>query len=385
MPETAARTATAPALPVEPADIPLAYHGHFIGQLASTMANQLNNILMAVTSSAELELRKAQPSEKQTLEQILNNAARATSLIQTLLVFSRKHSPSPQPVRLNALVTETGTLIRHLAGEQAELSFRLAPQVQRVIGDDVEIQKLLLGLALNAAGSGGKVSIATDETELGAEFLAGLPDACPGRFVVLSVEEENTPPAGPEYSADQAGDAAFRVQATMAAAGAIARAAGGLLQAGEPGGTNVNFKIFFPEWGHAVPEERAQTPAKAAPSATILIVEDDDGVRLPAAEFLKMEGYKILQARTGPEALHIALRNRSALDLLITDIVMPEMGGHEVAARLLEMHPELKVLYMSGDPNQSLIGQVVEEAQNTALQKPFSLKTLHHRIKELLS
>lgn len=117
---------------------------------------------------------------------------------------------------------------------------------------------------------------------------------------------------------------------------------------------------------------------------TILVVEDDDAVRLPAAEFLKMEGFKVLQARTGSEALNLVQQSRSSLDILIADIFMPKMSGHEVAAKLLEQHPDLKILYMSGDPSRSGSTGTLNLPQNATLRKPFRLNVLRDKIHDLL-
>ena len=354
----------------------------FTNLLARAMANQLNNIMMAVTSEAELELKKATPAARPGLEHILSNAARATSLIQKLLAFSRKRTLAPRPVRLNSFLTQTSGWIHQLCGEQMEVTLYFDPEVQRVKADQVDLERWLLGLALDPAATGSNILIATQSTILGAEQLAPGQDASPGRYVVLEVEVSRAKhaeePECPHVPAEESSVAA------STGIEAIAREAGGFVRVSEGPGSRRCFKVYFPALGAEEADERAPWSPKTTPSATILIVEDDDAVRKPAAEFLKMEGFKILQARTGPEALLVALRNRSALDLLITDVVMPQMTGHEVAAKLLEMHPDLKVLYMSGDTNQTLPGQIVEEARHTALLKPFSLNTLYERIREVL-
>jgi len=388
MADTATKTASAaPLLPGTAAAESVVQQMEFIGQFAGAMANQLNNIMMAITSSAELELRRGQLADKRALENVLANAARATSLIHKLLAFSRHPAPSPQPLRLNAAISDCAVLIRQLTGEQIEVSLRLEPTVHRVWTDESEIEHTLVALALHAAGRGtSRMAIATDLANLDANFLASSEDACPGKYVVLSIDvaEDISQIDVAEPGANPTGTQHAILDPLISPAAAIARAAGGVLRVSRSASEGASFKIYFPALGKEAPDQPTQSMPKQTPSATILIVEDDDGVRLPAAEFLKMEGYKILQARTGAEALHIALRHRSAIDLLITDIVMPEMNGHTVAASLLEIYPEIKLLYMSGDPNQKLVGKVVEEERPTALQKPFSLNTLHRRVQDLL-
>jgi DNA-binding NtrC family response regulator len=152
----------------------------------------------------------------------------------------------------------------------------------------------------------------------------------------------------------------------------------------EPGVGSI-FKLYFPASVREVMTEQDQTlPRNLAVARTILIVEDDDAVRIPAAEFLMMEGFKVLQARTGSEALNVVQQSRSSLDILVTDILMPKMNGHEVAAALLEHHPCLKVLYISGDPGRATSSGPANMPPNATLRKPFRLNTLRENIHDLL-
>jgi two-component system cell cycle sensor histidine kinase/response regulator CckA len=151
----------------------------------------------------------------------------------------------------------------------------------------------------------------------------------------------------------------------------------------EPG-TSSSFKLYLPVFvREAIEEQGANIRRNPAVARTILVVEDDDAVRIPAAEFLMMEGFKVLQARTGTEALNLVQQSRSSLDILVTDIFMPKMNGHEVAASLLEQHPELKVLYISGDTERN-VRPAAEKASNTMLRKPFRLNMLRDKIHDLL-
>jgi CheY-like chemotaxis protein len=146
-----------------------------------------------------------------------------------------------------------------------------------------------------------------------------------------------------------------------------------------------SLKLYFPvTTGDTLAEQDRALPRQPAVARTILIVEDDDAVRVPASEFLMMEGFKVLQARTGGEALNLVQQSRSALDILVTDIRMPSMNGHEVAAALLEQHPKLKVLYISGDPARSSLAGSVDLPPNRTLQKPFRLNVLRDKIHDLL-
>ena len=178
----------------------------------------------------------------------------------------------------------------------------------------------------------------------------------------------------------------MRIGVALAAASGIAKEARGLVRVSSEPESGTSFKIYFPALEQAAPEAKPGSESlKVVPIArTVLVVEDDDSVRIPTSEFLKMEGFKVLQARTGSEAIHVVQRNRSPLDLLITDIVMPGMGGPEVAEKLIEMHPDLKVLYMSGDVEKAAPWNDSAKSGHAVLQKPFRLNMLNDKIHDLL-
>ncbi len=369
----------------------LAQKTELIGQMAAAMANQFNNIMMAVTSYAELELKKAAPPGRRSLEQILDSAARATSLIQKLLAFSRKHLPSPQPLQLNVVVTEISSFLQSLVGDQIEVVLSLDPKAPAVTADCVELEQLVLGLAINARDAmtrGGKLTVSTELVELDKGFMGTSEDLDPGKYVMLSVRDTGTGLATQTHAFESTGssDQNLRINLALAAVRGVVKEVKGVIRVSSEPGRGTSFRIYFPALGQEVPEVREQgtSPTNVPVAKTILVVEDDDAVRVPAAEFLKMEGFKILQARTGPEALHVALRNRSPLDLLITDIVMPEMSGCEVAEKLLEMHPNLKVLYMSGDTEGAAPSHGTKRSENAVLQKPFRLNKLKDKIRDVL-
>ena len=368
----------------------LAQKTELVSELAGAMANQFNNIMMAVSSYAELELKKAVSPEKHRLEQVLSNAARATSLIQKLLAFSRKQVPSPQPVQLNRVVTEISDLVQLLVGAQIEIVLSLDPKVQRVKVDRVELEQLILGLTIggrNAMTGGGKLTVSTETVKLDDRFI-GSEGVAPGKYVVLSVTDTGAVldrrKDGPKSDRNNSQD--LRINLALAAARGIAKEALGLVRVFSEPESGTSFKIYFPALGQETPEAKARGASmKNLPVArTILVVEDDDSVRVPAAEFLKMEGFKVLQAQTGLEAIHVVLRNRSPLDLLITDIVMPSMSGPEVAEKLIELHPDLKVLYMSGDVDKAAPRIDATKSGHAVLQKPFRLNILNDKIHDLL-
>jgi two-component system, cell cycle sensor histidine kinase and response regulator CckA len=369
----------------KPADLRnelLAQKSELIGELAGAIANQFNNIMMAVTGYAELELKKAGPGEKRSLEQIVSNAARATSLIQKLLAFSRKQAPSPQRLELNTVAASISDLLRQLVGEQVEVVFDFDPNVQSINADAGELEQLILGLALNsrnAMTAGGELTVSTQLVKLDKEFVGASDGARPGDYAMLSVCD--TPVRSAEGKTNGTQD--LRISIALATARKMVEDAHGLMRiSSERNGAS--FKVYFPALEKSVPAHHEESsPRNIETARTILVVEDDDAVRIPAAEFLMMEGFKVLQARTGAEALHVVSQIRSPLDLLITDIMMPEMSGHQVAAKLNELHPGLKVLYMSGDASEAASSQTAGMPR-AILQKPFRLNKLKNKIHEVL-
>jgi two-component system, cell cycle sensor histidine kinase and response regulator CckA len=354
-----------------------------IGELAQAMANQFNNIMMAVTSYAELELKKAKRSERHGLEQVITHANRATSLIQKLLSFSRKHTSSPQPLELNAVITDSSSLLKELLGERAELALKLDSGSEIIQADRVDIEQTLFALvviARNAMEEAGELTVSTSAAEIDQKFI-GTDSAEPGKYVVLSVETNGPRVAHSTESVNL--DQSQRVNLSLAAVRGIIKDCQGLARFSSEPGASSSFKVYFPASAQKVADENSATlPRNPAVARTILIVEDDDAVRVPAAEFLMMEGFKVLQARTGGEALSVVKQSRSSLDILVTDIFMPKMNGHEVAAALLGEHPDLKVLYISGDPGRT--APAGSKVPHTALRKPFRLNTLRDKIHDLL-
>ena len=363
----------------------LAQKTELVGQLAGAMANQFNNIMMSITSYAELELKKATPSQKRSLEQILNNSTRATTLIQKLLSFSRKHAPNQQRLELNTVVSDIGNLLQPLVGEEIVVEINLDSQVGAVNADQVELEQVVLSLAVQARDAmhrGGKLTVSTEVVNLDEAFL-GRDGAQPGTYFLLSVRDTATGQnaQGTRGKSDQD----TRLNLALAVVRGIVKESQGVIRVACQPGSGTNFKIYFPALAGKVDIPAANASTKNIPRMkTVLIVEDDDAVRTPAAELLKMEGFKVLQAREGAEALRIAEQNRSHLDLLVTDIVMAGMNGREVADKLLQIFPEMKVLFMSGDADKALLAQSGSGAHRAVLQKPFRLDKLNDKIRELI-
>lgn len=372
----------------DPRSVLLIQKSELIGELAQAMANQFNNIMMAVTGYAELELKKAGSKETKSLERVLTHATQATFLIQKLLDFSRARAASPQPFELDQSLNEINELLRELLGEHTELFLTLGAKSQIIHADRIEVERALFALAVvvrNSMTGGGKMTVSTSVVDLDQAFI-GTDAAEPGTFLALAVECHPAD-ARPKRSAKHKNfDQSQTVNLSLAAVRGIVKECSGLARISIDPGAGSSFKLYFPVLAPEAALEQDRTlPRNPAVARTILVVEDDDAVRVPASEFLMMEGFKVLQARTGGEALNVVQQSRSSLDILVTDILMPKMNGHEVAAALREQHPDLKVLYISGDPGRTAPPSGARIPANATLRKPFRLNILRDKIHDLLS
>jgi two-component system, cell cycle sensor histidine kinase and response regulator CckA len=354
-----------------------------IGELAQAMANHFNNIMMAVTGYAELELKRANAKDKRALEMVLANATRATLLIQTLLDFSRNRTSTAQPIELNAVIGDLSELLKDLLGERVDLSLRLDANPSIIHADRVDVQQGLFALliaARNEIVDAGQITMSTSLVELNKEFIGNEDQSKPGEYVALSLEAKLA-----QDRARPARDAKGDRKVSLDTVRAIVCECHGLMRTSSEDGVKSTFKLYFPFGkGEVVCDSSPALPRNPAVARTILVVEDDDAVRLPASEFLMMEGFKVLQARTGEEALAVVQQSRSAPDILITDLFMPKMNGHEVAAKLLDQYSDLKIIYMSGDPGRSGAPGAGKESQSATLRKPFRLNVLRDKIHDLL-
>jgi two-component system, cell cycle sensor histidine kinase and response regulator CckA len=363
----------------------LAQKTEVIGELTRAIANQFNNTMMAITSYAELELKNQPAKKRRGLEQVLSNTARATGLVQKLLGISCNLAPSNEVLDLNAVLTGIGSLIEQIMGERISVTYSLDPSISGIFADRTQVEQLALSLAINARNAmadGGKLVVTTKSVELTANSAGE--SARPGQYVMFAVDDTGAArPVEPEdrQSSTSIGQD-LRMNLSLASVHAIARNAEAIARFASDPGKGSSFKVYFPAMQLSSSKEQEPTVLGNVPLArTILIVEDDDAVRVPTAELLKMEGFKVLQARTGEEAIHVVLQNRASLDVLVTDVVMPKMTGPEVARKLQELNPQLKILFMSGE---DFGGVNPGNGKSAVLRKPFRLDALKEKIHGLL-
>ncbi len=272
-----------------------------ISELAEAVDNQFNNIMMSVTSYAELELKKASPSAQRSLQQVLNNAGRATQLIQKLLAFSRTRTSVARLIDVNEVVKGIDELLHQLVGERIDVVVELQPNLPKITADPIDLEALLLTLAVharNAISASGGFTLCSNAITV--EHHSAMQDKLtPGKYVTLSVSDSGTQtlPADPHTAAAQD----LRISLTLAAIHEIVKEANGLLRIASRPEQGTTFTIYLPaeENGVSIPAAEGVSERPSSQAKTILVVEDDDAVRVPAAEFLKMEGFKVPASQVG--------------------------------------------------------------------------------------
>jgi two-component system cell cycle sensor histidine kinase/response regulator CckA len=355
-----------------------------VGRLAGGIAHDYNNLLMAILGYAELLRAGADATRaREHVDQILRSARRAAALTQQLLAFSRKQVLQPRVIDLNAVVTDLLALLRRLLGESIGVECRLAPGIGPVRADPAQMGQVILNLALNARDAmpdGGRLVIETRGVE------GGTPEA-PGRagsFVMLSVSDTGMARDAdararlfdPGRSESPQGGGAW-----PAAPLAVVEQTGGFVTVeSREGGTTI--RLHLPRVAEAAEVAAAGLSAAAPGGAeTVLLVEDEDGVRDLMRESLEHRGYVVLAASDGHEALRTSESHHGSIDLLITDLVMPRMGGRDLARRLAFTRPGIRVIFMSG------YGAVEPDPQGPSsetITKPFALDVLSRRVRDLL-
>jgi two-component system, cell cycle sensor histidine kinase and response regulator CckA len=363
-----------------------------IGRLAGGVAHDFNNILMAISSYAELLERKVtEQATRRYVGEIVKATDRGSSLTQGLLTFSRKQLLSPKVLDLNTLIAEQIKMLRRLIPENIEVKFVPADGIGRVRADPSQVEQVVMNLVINARDampSGGSVVIETSNAQLDPAQLPGSGDG--KDYVLISVSDNGCGMDAttkshmfePFYTTKEQGKGTGLGLAIVF--GIVKNSGGQILVQSEPG-AGTNFKIYLPVVEAAVLAERDERlEASIRGTGTILLVEDEDGVRESAAEYLTENGYTVLKARNGPEALQMAEAYERPINLLLTDVVMPQMSGPAIAERIKEQRPDIRVVFMSGYSNNLLSNQQILDPNHTLLRKPFRLAALGRCIAEAL-
>ncbi len=367
-----------------------------IGRLAGGVAHDFNNLLAAIQGHSELMLGQLSPGVPlhRNATEVHKAAARGALLTRQLLTFSRKEVVAPRALDVNVVVAEMESMLRRLIGEQIELAFSLADVPLRARCDRGQLEQVILNLALNARDAmpeGGPLSIQVAAADLGEEVAAEHPGAQPGPHVTFTVNDagcgmEDTTLARlfePFFTTKAAGKGTGLGLSTVYG---IVQRAGGHIRVRSKPGEGSTFTVYLPRVEEPVVVDEPERVGGDALHGveTVLVVEDEDAVRSMVREALEARGYRVLVARNGAEALDLAGRYGDYIDLLVTDVVMPQMKGPELAQRLERMRPGLRVLFISGYTDDAVLRHGVLEARTSFLQKPFSLDALARTVREVL-
>jgi len=370
-----------------------------IGHLAGGVAHDFNNLLTIITSYCELAMDEVTPagSLEAKLTEILHAARRAAELTRQLLAFSRKQPQSLQVLDLNLVIGRIAKTLPRLIGEDIEFTFKAGANLGRVRVDPVQIEQILMNLAVNARDAmprGGKLTVETSTVALDGDYIQRKSAIVPeGKYTQITITDtgEGSPSEHlphifePFYTTKPLGKGTGLGLATVY--GIVKQNQGFIWAYSEPAMGTV-FKIHLPCAGDiklALEPETPKVEVASRGSEVVMLVEDEQPVRHATAEFLTLQGYKVLQAKDGQEAITVASAHGGAIDLVITDVVMPNMSGGQLAKELAKLRPATRLLFVSGYAGKTVIDHEVIDADSNFMEKPYSLKQLSSKIREILT
>jgi two-component system, cell cycle sensor histidine kinase and response regulator CckA len=370
-----------------------------VGRLAGGIAHDFNNLLMVIQGYSDLLVERLPGGDplRRNAEQIQMASQRASSLTRQLLAFSRKQMLAPKILNVQSVVAEMEKILRRLIGEDIQLETSSAPDLGLVKADRSQIEQVILNLAVNARDAmpqGGRLTIETANVVLDSSYSHPPAVLSPGRYVMLAVTdngcgmdaETQAHVFEPFFTTKEKGKGTGLGLATVY--GVVKQSGGYVWVYSEPG-RGTSFKIYLPRIEEtAVPAVRdgkseMQIPQRG--SETILLVEDEKGVRELAREYLASSGYTVIEAEDGHTALELAAMHVGQIHLLLTDVVMPGISGRELAERVSQIRPGIKIIYMSGYTDQAVVHHGILQNDAVLLQKPFTLMTLAGKLREMLA
>ena len=370
-----------------------------VGQLAGGVAHDFNNLLTAMIGFCDLLLLRFRPGEASygDIMQIKQNANRAANLVRQLLAFSRQQALQPRVLAVSDALADLSNLLRRLIGENIDLKVVQDPKLWLVKVDQGQLEQVIINLVVNARDAmpqGGLLSIRTANIASDSETRRGHEVMPKGDYVLIEVKDNGHGIPReiqhrifePFFSTKELGSGTGLGLSTVYG---IVKQTGGFVFVDSEIGRGAIFSIFLPRHEGTVPEpvrpEAGETGTRDLSGAgTVLLVEDEDPVRLFSARALANSGYKVIEARSGEAALEIIARG-DKIDLVVTDVVMPKMDGPGLVAKLRQRHPDLKVIFISGYTEDSFRKRLGDEREIHFLPKPFSLKQLAGKVKEVLT
>lgn len=364
-----------------------------IGRLAGGVAHDFNNLIMAILGFSDLALRTSQldPALRKNLQEIRNVGERAASLTKQLLAFSRKQVVKPITFNLNALIVNMDKMLRRLIGEDIELVTIPGDSLGMIQADMGQMEQILLNLAINARDAmpgGGKLTIETANAVIENPLSIDQFNVAPGDYVLLTVCDAGE--GIPKENLERIFDPFFTTKEHGAGLGlatvyGIVQQSGGAIVVQSEPNIGSAFKIYLPRTVAEPTPDRPKKPMLSPDdvSKTILLVEDESIVRHLVSRVLKRTGFTVLEAGYGDEALEICKHHDGPIHLLLTDVIMPKMSGRELAGQLVNMIPDLQVLYMSGYTDESIVYRKIIEEGVAFIQKPFTPDNLIHKLYEI--
>ena len=367
-----------------------------VGHLAGGVAHDFNNLLMVIMGRADVVLRglDAKHSMRPAIQEITRTAQRAADLTHQLLAFSRKQVLKPAVLDLNSVIANLTEMLRRLIGEDIDLVAVLDPALGRAKADLGQIEQIVMNLAVNARDAmphGGQLTLETANVELDAEYAPMHVGVRPGSYVMLALSDTGV---GMD-SATQARifEPFFTTKGPRKGTGlglamvyGIVKQSGGNIGVYSEPGQGTTFKIYLPKIDEPIDGGLASSPPPS-PSygkETVLVVEDEEGVRALVRDILEQSGDTVLEASHGAQALETSERHPGPIHLFLTDVVMPEMSGRELVQRLAPLRPASKVLFMSGYTANAVVHRGALDSETEFLQKPFTAATLTRKVREIL-
>jgi nitrogen-specific signal transduction histidine kinase/CheY-like chemotaxis protein len=366
-----------------------------VGKLAGGIAHDFNNLLTVINGCADLALLDVGNSPAAPLlSEIYEAGRRAATLTGQLLAFSRQQVLNAQVVDLNKALTQVGKLLKRVIGEDVDLGFELDPALGLVKVDPAQFEQTIVNLAVNARDAmpqGGRLRLETRNVELDQAFAASHADVRSGRYAQVTVSDsgQGMDPVTvarifePFFTTKPVGKG---TGLGLAMVYGFLKQSGGHIEVESGLGQGTTFRLYFPLVNELSVEATPRTapPEHKGGAETILLVEDEDAVRRLCKRVLVASGYHVLEARNGEDALELTARRAGKLDLLVSDLVMPRMGGRQLAAKLRESSPSLRVLFLSGYTEDHALAHDLDGPSDGFLQKPFSPPALANKVRELL-
>jgi len=370
-----------------------------VGQLAGGIAHDFNNLLTAMIGFSDLLLLRHRPGDQSFADvmQIKQNANRAANLVRQLLAFSRQQTLQPRVLDITNILAELTHLLRRLIGETIELKLIHGRDLGRIKADQGQLEQVIINLAVNARDAmpdGGELTIVTENVHLDHEVMAKGETMPPGHYTRIQVSDTGC--GIPLEIQDRIFEPFFSTKEVGAGTGlglstvyGIVKQTGGFVFVHSTGGEGTSFSIYLPHFVASAAEAAAaeatgEESRDLTGAGTVLLVEDEDGVRAFSARALRNKGYEVIEARSGDAALEVLDGNDREIDLLITDVVMPKIDGPTLVRQVRETRPDLKVIFISGYTEDTFRKRLDQDAGIHFLPKPFSLKQLAGKVKEVM-